>query len=189
MGYRNREKEIKMSVVGTDDRNAVDHAVRALFKDEIVDTVQARSKDIYWHCPGNRTDRFIRVRFMAGSGGKGQLTVKVTDRGDIKDRIEIDVPVDDAEKCVQLLTLALGENNGTVEKYYSVLFLDKDDHDNNISVYRVTGDTTVFVEVEARRSAQVDSVVKKLTDQLSYKLEREERSIYDIFIAKKAKKG
>lgn len=185
MGYRNREKEVKLKVIGTNNRAHVDKLIQELFREEIERSILDRSKDVYWGL--NTRGKFIRVRYMAGEDGRGQMTIKDRDKGIVSDRIEIDVHVDSADQCVLALSSALGPNHGVIDKTYSVLFLDEQT-DTNISVYKVTGDDRVFVEVEARRNDVVEKIVRKLEKGLPFKLERSPHSLFDIFIAPTAKR-
>jgi hypothetical protein len=187
MGYRNREKEIKLRVDGTTSRTLVDKLVQEMFKDHIERSILASSKDVYWGLP-SKNNKFIRVRYMAGENGKGQMTIKDRDKGIVSDRIEIDVSVDSADQCVLALTAALGRPHGVIHKTYSVLFLDEE-KETNISVYKVTGDDRVFVEVEARRNDIVEKIVRRIEKELPFKTERSTESLFDIFIADAAKKA
>ncbi len=175
MGYRNREIEKKFLAPGLTLEEGMAKIRSALTEWDSILT--DASRDYYWSPRGLNAD-FIRLRYMPE--GDGQLTIKQADKDGNTDRVEIDVRVDDPDQCRKLLEHLMGPPTGSIYKEYHVFFLDK--RDTTISLYRVRGDKRVFVEVEARTIERVERLEKLVGTVMS--LERELRSLYQIFVAK-----
>jgi hypothetical protein len=177
MGYQNREKEVKMLVIGCSDRAKLDRICRRAFKPISVINKVTRT-DFFWKARGAD---FTRIRQMGTSfTGWGQMTVKKTDRGDISDRIEIDLEVKDVGQAVRLKICETGKKPRTITKTYTILFLDT--NETNISVYQVKGSKHVFIEVEARTSKVVQKVLRKLHKAIPFEMKRMQNSLYDMFV-------
>lgn len=126
------------------------------------------SKDLFWKGEG-RAD-FTRLRHNTR-----ELTVKVTDKADITDRIEENVVVNDLDTTARLLTLLFGEPINSLTKQYLVM-----EYQNTIlSLYTVEEDkeNRIFFEVEASDSNTVDLVANKLFPNKT----QEMRSLFAIF--------
>lgn len=177
MGHRNREIEKKF-VVSKSSMSYEDtiKAIKPLLNN-ITKTIEDGSKDFYWKIQRPLKGDFIRLRYMPD--GTGQLTVKEADRGSNLNRIEIDVDVDDAEQCYKYQAHIHGEEAGSVFKNYFVMFLDHDEH-QTVSIYRVRGDSRVFVEIEAKTQAKVEELTKLIIKDVG--LTYETRSLCQIFI-------
>ncbi len=174
MNY-NREIERKF-ILGTDQTlQQVRRDVCALLSDPC--PLDATSVDRFWKAPN--VD-FLRLR------DDRQMTVKVTDKGDILDRVEENVSVDDVATCERLLTLVYGKPE-TLTKTYSVWSVVEgvaaDIREISVvCVYQVRGDSRVFLEVEADDMEAVDETTEYLKKYLD--LVPEHRSLYQIFILK-----
>jgi adenylate cyclase class IV len=143
-----------------------------------VKTIVGDSSDVYWLPSRPVTADFIRVRYHPAGGG--QITVKHEDKKDNLDRVEIDVDVQDPDQAVKMLKAAEGPPVGVLRKKYTVFFVDNDD--TNVSVYKVRGDSRVFVEIEAKKEKVVNELVGTVRDGAKYKLRRVASSLFSMFI-------
>lgn len=183
MGYRNREIEIKLLVEGTSKlplmKETVEAWVTSLYPD--FDYVIGNATDLYWHAPDRGQGDFVRLRRT--SGNKAQITMKGTDKDDITNRIEIDLEVDDYKQARVLMEGLHGDPIERVKKKYHVYFLENDD--TTISVYQVTKDSRVFIEIEGRTKKRVRELTAALlafNDNFQYTWVNS--SLYNIFVAK-----
>lgn len=175
MGYKNREIERKFVAVKKAKLKDVSKAIqKAIGKYDSI--IREESPDYYWTVPKKVHADFIRLRFMPD--GTGQLTAKWADRGSNTDRVEIDVDVHEPNQCARYLNQIHGKCAGSVHKEYHVFFLDK--LDTTVSVYQVTGDRRVFIEIEARNIRRVNQLVKLVGTVVEMK--PEPRSLFQIFI-------
>lgn len=135
------------------------------------------SFDLYWPAP--RVD-FVRLR-----ENSQEITVKVTDKGSILDRIEENVQVEDMGAAQRLLTLLYGNPISLTKKFSVFDTVVRPAPGTNfpaiLCLYQVEGDPLgrVFFEVEAESLAVVDYVLDTLTGRLDLKAEI--RSLYQIF--------
>jgi hypothetical protein len=190
MGYKNREIESKLVVKQkpggpvANTRN-VDRVLERAFEDETKDYVEGTSNDTYWEAPSGAPADFGRVREM--SSGRCMLTAKGKDKGDNLDRIEVDLDVHGTPiQVVKFMENLLGVSGGTIRKTYGVYVLENEH--TTVSLYRVHGDDRVFVEVEARtkkRMLQMEDKVKRHLLESGFDSERVEKSLFEMFIAKK----
>lgn len=179
MGHKNREIEVKMLVKGCKSLKKIEKHCISMFTP--LHVISDQRTDYYWPAPA--TD-FVRVRQMERSKkGRGQMTVKKTDRGCNFDRLEIDLDIHDVDQAIKLKTAEYGKEPKKLKKKYVIMFLDK--IDTNVSVYQVDKDRRVFVEVESRNARKVNNLVKTLKTKLPFPLEIIRKSLYDIFILKK----
>ncbi len=180
-----REIEVKLKVVSGHSFNEVCKAVQKAFKGDVVKSIKETSSDYYWSVPKGCRGDFCRVRSL--SEGGAQLTVKYTDKGTNLDRIEVDVHVKDPIKAEMFLsTLFNRPKIGEVTKTYHLMFLDKKEHENNVSVYQIRGTKDVYIEIEATSIGKLNSYIKYLNEKLhkSIKFKREKRSLFKIYVAK-----
>lgn len=145
-----------------------------------VPKITATSFDLYWAT--SKAD-FIRLR-----DNSAELTVKVTDKGSIVDRIEENVVVERASlpACKRLLTLLYGEPTLKLTKKFSVFQYTFTPAPGThfqaiLCLYKVTedGQDRVFFEVEAESLAIVDAALTSLGNALP--LKSENRSLFQIF--------
>lgn len=194
MGYKNREIEVKLEVQGTSSINLVNREIDSLFSDVRFKLIEGFSADTYWNKVNNPHKLgFFRVREM--EDGTCQLTVKEQDKGNNLDRIEIDLSSHDTPKQAKLLmTQLLGPSIGVIKKKYYVHILDsKHEERPTVSVYKISGDDRVFVEIEAHSKKEVDRLLESVDFRFQAKgmtLKTETNSLFSIFIkgAKNVKK-
>ena len=178
MGYKNREIEVKLVVENADSLSKINNILKKHFKKKSKRQRVGISKDAYWRTPRTSKADFIRLRCY--SGGRAQLTVKHTDKGDNLDRVEIDLEIDDSKKASLMLSSVFGSSLGFIHKRYSTYFLDNED--TTVSLYQIVNDKRVFLEVEARSKKEVFSLIKEVEGILpNYKLKREKRSLFQLF--------
>lgn len=102
---------------------------------------EGTSSDKFWIAKG--VD-FIRLR-----QNTSELTVKVTDKGTVQDRIEENVIVASLATTERYLNLVHGPSVGTLTKTFSVYSVTLGDDTHTVSLYTVLGHDEVFFEVEA----------------------------------------
>jgi adenylate cyclase class IV len=181
MGYKNRELEVKL-LASTDKYKLVCERILASIVNMDFECLIGKATDLYWPAPEAGGADFVRLRRRANGSSDGQITLKSTDRGDIVNRVEIDLEVDNYTQAKVLMTTLHGKETASVTKRYTVYFLE--DRDTNISVYQITGDKRVFLEVEAK-------TVKRLKELLDivyssdHDLIRVKSSVYNMFVQKK----
>lgn len=190
MGYKNREIESKLVIKQKQggpsvNMKNVDKALEKAFEDETENYVEGTSNDTYWKAPSGAPADFGRVREM--SSGKCMLTAKGKDKGDNLDRIEVDLDVIGTPlQVTKFMENLLGTPGGTIRKTYGVYVLENEH--TTVSLYRVHGDDRVFVEVEARtkkRMLQMEDKVKRYLLESGFDSERSEKSLFEMFVAKK----
>ena len=181
MGYKNREIEKKFAI--TDPKltfgNVCNMIKESLNKTKTLSNEKSNSKDIYWKSPDLNAADFVRFRFLPN--GTGQLTVKKADRGSNLNRIEIDLDTTEPKQAVKFLKQLFGEPLGFLHKDYFVIFIDK--YETNVSVYKIRGSPTIFVEIEARTLSAVNKICKIVFSDI--KAKQESRSLYQIFFGSK----
>jgi adenylate cyclase class IV len=184
MGLRgsNREIEEKLVVEGIDQMYQVDNLLYKKLRNK-ARIVEGSSTDVYWR-PKGKAD-FIRVRYR-GNYKDSQMTLKYSDKGNINDRIEIDVDIDNPMNAALMFEHMFGKPIGTIKKRYSVYFMDKDD--SNISVYQVENDKRVFIEIEALDMERVKKLKRKLLSIVPYKLIPQNKSLCQLILQNKLKK-
>lgn len=190
MGYKNREIESKLIIKQKQggpsvNMKNVDKVLEKAFEDETENYVEGTSNDTYWKTPSGAPADFGRVREM--SSGKCMLTAKGKDKGDNLDRIEVDLDVIGTPlQVTKFMENLLGTPGGTIRKTYGVYVLENEH--TTVSLYRVHGDDRVFVEVEARtkkRMLQMEDKVKRYLLESGFDSERSEKSLFEMFVAKK----
>jgi len=183
MGYKNREIEVKLLVLGTSSMKTVNGHLESLFPDP-EDLIIGKSKDVYFLPPPKSKVDFARVRYYPDKDG-GQMTIKASDKGNNVDRVEIDVEVSDCDQSVKFLSSLLGtEPSGTLTKRYIVYFLDK--RDTTVSLYQVVGDSRVFLEVEARSMDKVNRLLAELKKTVPFEMQQVHSSLFQLFVEKSA---
>lgn len=169
----NREIERKFTVEGL----SYDEAY-AVLRDKFNCLVDSTSWDLYWKAPN--VD-FVRLR-----QNSRELTVKVTDKHTIVDRIEENVVIDDGSMvdCARQQTLLYGaplhltKKFSVFETYSTSMFKESL---VVVCLYSVAGDPKkrVFLEVESDRLDMVDQVVANLYHKFT--LTPVLHSLYQIF--------
>lgn len=189
MGYKNREIEVKLLVDSDKGFNEINRRV-VDFVESIYpeySTVVGKSYDLYWNPPKGSKPDFVRLRRSDGRGAV--ITVKESDKGNNTDRVEIDLDVDNYDQSLELLSSLHGEPKKLSKKYY-VYFLENSD--TNISVYQVSGDSRVFIEVEGRSLRRVKKLCSGLNKMFSVglvaRLIKVNSSLFDIFVMEKSAK-
>ncbi len=177
MGWGNREVEIKLQVLNDFTFNQVSSQLRDFYGDICDRIISGASKDIYFKAPRASKADFVRVRY--GTRDElSQITLKYSDRGTNKNRVEIDVEVSDPDQAEVLLKYCLGKPVGKIKKKYHVYFLN--DYDN-VSCYQIDGDDRVFIEIEAKTRKKVDKLRKELTSTF-LDLKVINKSLYQLFL-------
>jgi adenylate cyclase class IV len=167
MGWKNREREFKFEVTGkglTLDKLAA--AIQELFAYETTETIVNCKPDLYWNPPAGARATFARLRKL--DGDLCQMTIKWNDKGNTKNRVEVDVEIHDYAKGKMFLEHLLGKYAKRITKKYFVYILG--DEFTAVSVYKVRGDKRLFVEAEAKTIKKVKAMTKKL-QSLPYKFE------------------
>jgi hypothetical protein len=171
-----REKEKKYVVSMPKDLSLADrydvakYTLNTLFPDaEILEGV---STDTFWTQKG--TD-FIRLR-----RNTSELSVKVTDKATIEDRVEENIVVEDFDTAYRFSTAVFGQPVGTLTKHYYVLTLST----FIIALYTVEDDDRLFLEVEADDISIVTDVAGLLHDH--FEMKQELRSLFQIIFGEAA---
>lgn len=138
--------------------------LRGFFPD--AEILEGRSTDTFWTQKG--TD-FIRLR-----RNTSELSVKITDKATIEDRVEENVVVEDYDTAWRFSTAVFGQPVGTLEKNYYVLTMP----DVIVCLYTVTGDDRVFLEVESESITKVTEVSHELMEY--FDMRQEMRSLFQI---------
>jgi hypothetical protein len=144
----------------------------------------AKSFDLYWKAP--HVD-FVRLR-----ENSKELTVKVTDKGTVTDRIEENAVIEEhsMEAVKRLTTLLFGPPSLKLTKRFLVINIKTfpapgTEFNAVLCLYEVEEDEQkrVFLEVEAENIKIVDEVTAKLMRVLTdVDLKQESRSLYQIFV-------
>jgi translation initiation factor 2 beta subunit (eIF-2beta)/eIF-5 len=132
----------------------------------IATRISGSSTDTFWTQPG--VD-FVRLR-----KNTNELTIKVTDKATIEDRVEENVEVMDYETTKRFCNRTFGTPRGEIEKAYLVIFLD----DAILSLYTVEGREQVYLEVEAKSLEKVNEIAAYIEGFMPIK--QEMRSLYQI---------
>jgi hypothetical protein len=169
MLYR-RELERKFVVDEEKSLKELDRDICAILQDH--DPYRATSYDRFWRHP---TVDFIRLR-----ENSSELTVKVTDKGTILDRIEENVVVDDLKTAARFANLLFGDPVILV-KTFSVwnTKLPGAPAPGTVCLYQVKGDSRVFLEVEASDLETVDAMTVFVDKYFDLTIET--RSLFQIF--------
>jgi hypothetical protein len=144
-----------------------------------------RSFDLYW--PSSKVD-FVRLR-----DNSQEITVKVTDKGNILDRVEENVRVDrdSMPAAKRLFTLLLGEPMNITKRFSvferQVAPAPGTDFRVILCLYEVEGDPLkrLFFEIEAESLKVVDYMLE-LVEPL-FDLKPINKSLYDLFSKAKSK--
>lgn len=158
----NREVEKKFVVSAP----LIDVWLRILKTFPTGEILSGRSTDTFWKQPG--VD-FIRLR-----KNTSELSVKVTDKHTIEDRVEENIVVADFDTAARFATAVFGPEVGTLEKNYRVLTTPT----FVIALYTVTGYDQVYLEVESENLEIVTEV--SLMIQEHFTMCQEMRSLFQI---------
>jgi hypothetical protein len=180
MGYRDREIEVKIDVEGAASLKQL-YDRFSEFVEEIhsdYDLLIGKSYDEYWSTPKASVANFARLRRT--TDGKAQLTVKAQDKGDNIDRVEIDVEVEDYKTAKKFMEAIFGAGEKLSKRYY-VFFLENDD--TTISLYQITKDPSIFIEVEARTKSRVKVLINRIIERFpDLKLSMIDKSLFQMYI-------
>lgn len=173
--WHKREIEKKFVIIEGDYATAVSgvsQVARAM--------VRGTSFDTFWEAPG--------VDFVRFRDNTQELTVKVTDRATVTDRIEENAMVykDHITALKRLLNLLYGPPALRITKIFSVFEAiispaPGTAYKAHVSVYKVEEDpqNRIFFEVEADSMEIVDLVLKSLN--FGFQMQQESRSLFQIF--------
>jgi hypothetical protein len=125
------------------------------------------STDTFWMAPD--VD-FVRLR-----ENTKELTVKITDNDSIEDRLEENIVVGDYDTARRFACATFGLPVGTLEKTFLVLELG---NGATISLYEVTGDDRLFLEVEAESLTDVIEIEEVLREDLI--LVQQDKSLFNL---------
>lgn len=128
--------------------------------------VTGASYDTFWEQPG--------VDFIRYRENTNELTVKVTDKETIEDRIEENVIVRNPLDTKRFCQLVFGVPTLKIEKVFDVFYLPN----AVLSLYTVEGYDQLFLEIEAADIATVDFIEYKFNS--AFELHQEMRSLYQI---------
>lgn len=140
------------------------------------------TRDVYWVPPAESPAQFARCRDSQGTDGQGEykilkeLTVKMKDRGDNYDRLEVNVAVDSIAKAASLVNLLIGEGaRGEIFKKEAIWFVPVEGGEAVLSLAEIEGE--LFFEVEAPTKEIVEQYCKLFNG-----LTPEPRSLFEIFV-------
>lgn len=174
MGFNNRELEKKFHAIGKTPSSIVKIIESLLSSRFVIDrNFSGSSIDYYWKSPNPKTADFLRLRLDTS-----ELTVKHTDKGNVSDRVEIDVPLVDVNQTYAFMNQVFGKPQGKIIKHYTVMSID--DHNVEISVYKVKGSKITYVEVEARNQKRLDWFVELIKAKVKLKLLN--KSLYQLVL-------
>lgn len=140
------------------------------FGGEVIEEYQT-STDCFWHQSG--VD-FVRLR-----KNTLELTVKVSDKGTVVDRIEENIVVKDYDTAKRFCILTFGDNYYELAKTFVVYSF----RGAVLSVYTVEGSSQLFFEVEADTLELVDEVSEFFESEFS--MRRESQSLFKIIFGDK----
>lgn len=170
------QREIERKYVILDDVSMyMAHSwLRTFFRGSRIDA--GISTDQFWTSPG--VD-FIRLR-----ANTKELTVKISDKGTIEDRVEENLPTKDLKDAERWATAVFGASVGSIEKVYQIYYVGGTDKAEGfiVSLYEVTGHPELFLEIEADNLDTVKAVEADLAEQFT--LRQEHRSLFDIIFGK-----
>ncbi len=144
--------------------------------------INASSFDTYWKAYG--VD-FVRLR-----DNSREITVKVTDKHTVVDRIEENVEVvkESMPAAARFLTLLLGPPAMKITKRFSVFEVSSSPAPGTevkaiLCLYVVEEDPRkrIFFEVEAESLAIVDYVLRDIIPKEGFNLKKETSSLFQIF--------
>ena len=181
MSYQGREIEIKLEVMNNWSFAKVDRAISELYAHRSKRIIKGIGVDTYFKPPVGAKADFVRVRDT--TNGLAQITLKYTDKATNVDRVEKEADTSDTEMTIEIFKDLLGPPLGTIEKKYTVYFLDS--KDSNISVYQVRDDDRVFVEIEARTMEKVNQIRKLIEDEQPMEFKQVNKSLFQIFVLEK----
>jgi adenylate cyclase class IV len=164
-----REIERKYRVLDEVSLNTLHHHILGIYPNSVYS--QGKSIDIFWKHPG--VD-FIRLR-----ENTQELTVKITDKDDITDRVEINVEVKDYARAAEWATTVFGKpafHNRTFFHIYEIPTVE-------ITIYEVEGYPQVFLEVESNSIEEIKKIETKLVQTIS--LKQEFKSLFQIIMGTK----
>jgi hypothetical protein len=159
-----REIERKYRIMDDVSMYTAHSWLRTMFRDCRIDA--GISSDQFW--TGQGVD-FIRLRTNTK-----ELTVKITDKGTIEDRVEENLPVKDLVDAQRWSTAVFGSPVGTLEKVYQIYYTPH----CIVSLYEVTGYPALFLEIEAEELDTVKAVEADMREQFT--LAQEHRSLFEI---------
>lgn len=168
----NFKREIERKYVIKDDLSMyMAHSwLRTFFAGSRIDA--GISTDVFWVAPN--VD-FIRLRTNTQ-----ELTVKITDKGTIEDRVEENLPVEHLGNASRWAHAVFGSSVGTIEKVYQIY------HAQGfiVSLYEVTGYPALFLEIESDSLDKVIEIEGAMRRQFT--LEQEHRSLFQIMFSREA---
>lgn len=179
MGFQNREFEIK-GWTKRGNMRAIVESVRSILSeryDEYTEIVNSGT-DLYWQLPKNVGGDFLRLRKLKEK--LSEITVKHQDRGTVRDRVEIDLPVSDHKQAETLLSYLLGPSAAKVTKRYHVFVLGN--KHETVSVYQVVGYPGVFIESESRRGKLAQDRFDMLSAAIEGGLKTVNKSLYALIV-------
>lgn len=124
--------------------------------------------NVYWKQPG--VD-FVRLR-----ENPLELTVKLTDKTTIEDRVEENLPVSNFDDAERWATLTFGEPIGDFKNRYTIFTNEAVPW--TVSVYQIQGTSAVFVEVEGQDLMTVEEIAWAVGNVVE--MTQEMRSLYQI---------
>jgi hypothetical protein len=182
MSKNAREIESKLIVESTSLKQIAD-ILETAFEQDTKKSLYGSSLDHYFLVPDRRARAdFFRVRERDGIR---QITVKGEDKGNVLDRMEIDIdstsPIEDILKMAQAM---FGPALGRISKTYHVYFINKWD---TVCCYKVTEPNydKVIVEVEASTMEKMLDLERRAVEGLASKgieVYRAPGSLYNMFI-------
>lgn len=166
-----REIERKYRVLDMVSLNLLHHHISSLCS-SMIELQEGTSLDYFWTLPG--VD-FVRLR-----ENTRELTVKITDKEDITDRVECNTVTEDFYKTLEWARTTLGKEVGYNKTHFYIYYLPRCE----VTIYEVQGYDQVFLEVEAGSIDIVDEVEKELSETIT--LKQEFKSLFQILFGDKS---
>ena len=123
-------------------------------------------------------DTFMRIREYDGEKDAGQLSMKITDQGDILDRLETNITLKttaDVDNAVEMCNVLYGESVREVWKKYHIFWLTDR---SNIVIYETDKNLPLILEVEAPSEVVVKALEKLCAD--IFNLEQVDKSLFEL---------
>lgn len=134
--------------------------------------IREESTDVFWNTP---SADFIRLRESTN-----ELTVKRTDKGDITDRIEINLPIESFELGRKWAEEALGKSVGELKTTFFIYQLQS----TTVSIYECKDRKGLFLEIEAKEDVKDIEPIEEDLKKFIF-MEREYRSLFQIMFGEK----
>lgn len=131
--------------------------------------------DTFWRVA---YDTFLRIREYDGEKDAGQMSMKITDQGDILDRLETNITLKteaDIDNAIEMCNVLYGESVREVWKKYHIFWIT---NDANIVIYETDKDLPLILEVEGPSDIVVMALELLCRD--IFNLEPVDKSLFEL---------